>query len=119
MTSCNTTITLSYAWDFENRSTSVTSSPSTVLATYKYDPFERRIQKVVGTTFVNYDYYGDSIIEELNDSGTLFLKISLIRQPTDIALPEKATRRSQIEEARKKNKFLSQASSSARYLWFD
>jgi RHS repeat-associated protein len=62
--------TTSYAWDFENRLTSVTLPTGSVI-TFKYDPFGRRIEKSspAGTTIYVYD--GDNIEEELNGTGAV------------------------------------------------
>jgi len=63
--------TTSYAWDFENRLTSVTL-PTGSLVTFKYDPFGRRINKTFPAGSTTYVYDGDNIIEELTGStGTL------------------------------------------------
>jgi YD repeat-containing protein len=59
----------SYAWDFENRLTSVTLPGSGGTVSFKYDPFGRRIYKSssAGTSIFAYD--GDNLIEETNSSG--------------------------------------------------
>jgi RHS repeat-associated protein len=63
--------TTSYAWDFENRLTSVTL-PTGGVVIFKYDPFGRRIQKSSTSGTTTYVYDGDNIEEELNGaSGTL------------------------------------------------
>jgi YD repeat-containing protein len=64
-----------YAWDFENRLTSVTlRSGGTV--SFAYDPFGRRIKKVssAGTSIFAYD--GDNLVEETNASGTAVARYS-------------------------------------------
>ncbi len=60
--------TTQYAWDFENRLSSVVLPGSGGTVTLKYDPFGRRIQKTsaIGTT--NYLYDGANAIEEVNSS---------------------------------------------------
>ena len=64
--------TTSYAWDFENRLTSVTLPGTGGTVTFKYDPFGRRIQKTSPSGTTAYVYDGDNIIEELTGStGTL------------------------------------------------
>jgi RHS repeat-associated protein len=61
----------SYAWDFENRLTSVSKPDGSVLS-FRYDPFGRRIQKSSPSGTTTYVYDGDNIIEELNGAtGTL------------------------------------------------
>jgi RHS repeat-associated protein len=63
--------TTSYAWDFENRLTSVTLPGSGGTVTFAYDPFGRRIKKVTPTTTSIYAYDGDNLVEETNSSGTV------------------------------------------------
>jgi len=62
----------SYAWDFENRLSSVSKPDGSVIG-FRYDPFGRRISKTPPSgTMVTYVYDGDNIIEELNGAtGTL------------------------------------------------
>jgi RHS repeat-associated protein len=63
--------TTSYAWDFENRLTSVTLPTGSVVS-FQYDPFGRRISKSSPSGSTTYVYDGDNIIEELTGStGTL------------------------------------------------
>jgi len=78
-----TTFTLTYAWDFENRLTGITSSTTGAVGSYTYDPFGRRIQKVAGGVTTNYAYDGDSIIEELDASGS-----SVARYAQGLAIDE-------------------------------
>ena len=64
--------TTTYAWDYENRLTSVTLPSSGGTVTFKYDPLGRRIYKSLstgGTSVFAYD--GDNMIEETNASGTV------------------------------------------------
>jgi RHS repeat-associated protein len=70
------TNTTSYAWDFENRLTSVTLPGSGGTVTFKYDPFGRRIYKssAAGTSIYAYD--GDNLVEETNSSGTAVARYS-------------------------------------------
>lgn len=61
-----------YAWDFENRLTSVTLPGTGGTVTFQYDPFGRRIQKSSPSGTTTYVYDDDNIIEELTGStGTL------------------------------------------------
>ena len=64
-----------YTWDFENRLTQA-AVPGTNggTTTFKYDPFERRIQKSgpLGTT--NYLYDGARLIEEADGSGNILAR---------------------------------------------
>jgi RHS repeat-associated protein len=71
------TNTTSYAWDFENRMTSVTLPGTGGTDSFKYDPFGRRIYKSfsAGTTSV-YAYDGDNLVEETNSSGTAVARYS-------------------------------------------
>jgi RHS repeat-associated protein len=62
--------TTSFAWDFENRLSTVTLPGTQGTVTFKYDPFGRRIRKVSPTTTSIYIYDGDNQIEEVNASGT-------------------------------------------------
>ena len=63
--------TTSYAWDFENRLTSVTLPGSGGTVSFAYDPFGRRIKKVTPSTTSIFAYDGDNLIEETNSSGTV------------------------------------------------
>src|SRR5438874_4504501 len=63
--------TTTYAWDFENRLTSVTLPGTGGTVAFKYDPFGRRIYKssLLGTSIYVYDNYNQ--IEETTGSGTV------------------------------------------------
>jgi len=64
--------TASYAWDFENRLTSVTLPGTGGVVSFKYDPFGRRIYKSSPAGSTTYVYDGDNAVEELTGStGTL------------------------------------------------
>jgi len=63
--------TTTYAWDFENRLTSVTLPGSGGTVTFAYDAFGRRIKKVTSTTTSIYAYDGDNLVEETNSSGAV------------------------------------------------
>lgn len=58
-----------YAWDFENRLTSVTLPRNGGMVSFAYDPFGRRIKKVSGTGTSIFAYDGDNLIEDVNVSG--------------------------------------------------
>ena len=62
--------TTSYAWDYENRMTSVTLPGSGGTVTFKYDPFGRRIYKSSSSATSVFAYDGDNMVEETNSSGT-------------------------------------------------
>src|SRR3989454_3521505 len=83
LTKADSTGTTSYAWDFENRLTSVTLPGTAGTVTFKYDPFGRRIYKSSsgGTSIFAYD--GDNLIEETNSSGTVVARYS-----QDLAIDE-------------------------------
>jgi RHS repeat-associated protein len=73
VTGSNTT---SYAWDFENRLSSVTLPGSGGTVTFKYDPFGRRIYKSSSSATSVYAYDGDNLIEETNSSGGVVARYS-------------------------------------------
>jgi RHS repeat-associated protein len=60
--------TTSYAWDFENRLTSVTLPGTGGTVTFKYDPFGRRIYKSSSSGTSIFAYDGDNLVEETNSS---------------------------------------------------
>ena len=63
-----------YAWDFENRLTSVGLPGSGGTITFKYDPFGRRIQKSSSSGTINYLYDGTNSIEEVDSAGNLLAR---------------------------------------------
>ncbi len=71
LTKTDSTGTTTYAWDFENRLTSVTLPGSGGTVSFKYDPFGRRIYKssCAGTSIYAYD--DDNVIEETNSTGAV------------------------------------------------
>ncbi|HKN77131.1 MAG TPA: RHS repeat-associated core domain-containing protein [Candidatus Acidoferrum sp.] len=68
--------TTTFAWDYENRLTSVTLPGSGGSVTFKYDPFGRRIYKSSSSATSVYAYDGDNLIEETNSSGTVVARYS-------------------------------------------
>lgn len=62
--------TTSYAWDYENRLTSVTLPGSAGTVSFKYDPFGRRIEKISPTTTSIFVYDGNNLVETVNASGS-------------------------------------------------
>jgi YD repeat-containing protein len=60
-----------YAWDYENRLTSVTLPGSGGTVTFKYDPFGRRIEKITPSVTSIYAYDGDNLIEETDSNGAV------------------------------------------------
>jgi RHS repeat-associated protein len=73
-----------YAWDFENRLTSVTLPAGGGTVTFAYDPFGRRIEKAssAGTSIYAGVYPersrrdGDNLVEETNSSGAVVARYS-------------------------------------------
>src|SRR5258708_33473094 len=63
--------TPTYAWDYENRLTSVPLPASGGTVYFKYDPLGRRIYKALGSAVSVYAYDLDNLIEETNSSGTV------------------------------------------------
>jgi RHS repeat-associated protein len=63
--------TTSYAWDYENRLTSVTLPGSGGTVSFKYDPFGRRIYKSSSSGTSVYAYDGENLIEETNSTGAV------------------------------------------------
>ena len=68
--------TTTYAWDFENRMTSVTLPAGAGTVSFAYDPFGRRIKKVTSSGTSIFAYDGDNLIEETNSSGTVVARYS-------------------------------------------
>ena len=64
-----------YTWDYENRLTQEVLAGTGGTATFKYDPFGRRAQKVFTkngvTTTTNYFYDGANILETQDQNGAL------------------------------------------------
>jgi RHS repeat-associated protein len=76
LTSVTGSNTTTYAWDFENRLSSVTLPGSGGTVTFKYDPFGRRIYKSSSSTTSVYAYDGDNLTEETNSSGAAVARYS-------------------------------------------
>jgi len=68
--------TTSYAWDFENRLTSVTLPGSGGTVSFKYDPFGRRTYKSSSSGTSVFAYDGDNLVEEANASGAVVARYS-------------------------------------------
>ena len=68
--------TTTYAWDYENRLTSVTLPGSGGTVSFKYDPLGRRIEKTTSSTTSIFAYDGDNLIEETNASGGVVARYS-------------------------------------------
>ena len=71
LTSVTGSNTTTYAWDFENRLTSVTLPGTGGTVTFKYDPFGRRIYKSSSSGTSIFAYDGINLIEETNSSGAV------------------------------------------------
>src|SRR5579883_334282 len=84
LTSTTGSNTTTYAWDFENRLTSVTLPGTGGTVTFKYDPFGRRIYKssTSGTSVFAYD--GDNLVEETNATGAVVARYA---QTTNVDEP--------------------------------
>ena len=67
----DSTGTTTYAWDYENRLSSVTLSASGGTVQFKYDPFRRRIEKISPTTTSIFAYDGGNLVETVNAGGGL------------------------------------------------
>ena len=68
--------TTSFAWDFENRLSTVTLQNGGGTVSFKYDPFGRRIYKSSSSGTSIYAYDGDNLVEEANSSGTAVARYS-------------------------------------------
>jgi len=68
--------TTSFAWDYENRLTSVTLPGSGGTVSFTHDPFGRRIYKSSSAGTSVYAYDGDNLIEEANSSGSAVARYS-------------------------------------------
>jgi RHS repeat-associated protein len=75
-TKIDSTGTTTYAWDFENRLTSVTLPGTGGTVSFKYDPFGRRIYKSSSSGTSVYAYDGDNLVEETNTSGGVVARYS-------------------------------------------
>lgn len=72
LTKTDTTGTTQYAWDFENRLSSITLPGSGGTVTFKYDPFGRRIYKSSSSgTSIFADDAGNALLEETNSTGAV------------------------------------------------
>jgi RHS repeat-associated protein len=65
-----------FAWDYENRLSSVTLPGSGGTVSFKYDPFGRRIYKSSTSGTSIYAYDGDNLVEETNSSGAAVARYS-------------------------------------------
>jgi len=72
----NSSGTTTYAWDFENRLTSVVLPGSGGTVYFKYDPFGRRIYKSSSSGTSIYAYDGDNLVEETNGTGSVVARYS-------------------------------------------
>jgi RHS repeat-associated protein len=74
LTKTDSTGTTQYAWDYENRLTSVTLPGSGGTVNFKYDPFGRRIEKITPSGTSIYAYDGDNLIEETDGNGAVMAR---------------------------------------------
>ena len=58
-----------YRWDIENRLIGYSNSESGVSAEYAYDPFGRRIRKIVNSSTNHYLYADEGLVAELDSTG--------------------------------------------------
>ena len=72
ITKINGTGTTTYTWDTENRLTQV-SKPG-ITASYKYDPFGRRIEKNMNGAITKYVYDNEDIIAEYDGNNQLIAR---------------------------------------------
>lgn len=66
----DSTGTTNYAWDYENRLTSVTLPASGGTVSFKYDPLGRRIYKSSSTATSIFLYDGDNVVQRVNGTGS-------------------------------------------------
>ena len=84
-----------YAWDYENQLTSVTTKASatatenTSEVSYRYDALGRRIQKNVDDTITNYVYDRDNILLEFNASNILEAKYTHSDRTDEVMMMER------------------------------
>lgn len=71
LTKVDSTGTTTYNWDFENRLISVSLPGSGGLVSFKYDPFERRIQKSSNAGTTKYVYDDANVLEEADNAGNV------------------------------------------------
>src|SRR3989442_365548 len=71
LTEVDSSGTTTFAWDFENRLSSVTLPGSGGTVAFKYDPFGRRIYKSSSSGTSIYAYDDTNVVEETNGAGTV------------------------------------------------
>jgi RHS repeat-associated protein len=76
LSKANASGTTQYAWDFENRLTSVTLPGTGGTVSFRYDPFGRRVQKSGLSNTTNYVYDADAIIAEVDAGGNQVARYS-------------------------------------------
>jgi RHS repeat-associated protein len=98
----DSTGTTNYTWDFDNRLTQVTLPGSSGTATFKYDPFGRRIQKIFAqgstTATTNFVYDGDRSLLDIDQNGNLLARYAQSLN-TDEPLAESRTGTTNYYEA--------------------
>ncbi|QKT04885.1 RHS domain-containing protein [Ectothiorhodospiraceae bacterium 2226] len=60
-----------YRYNVDNRLIEVRNQADTLIASYAYDPFGRRVQKTVGTTTTYYLYAEEGMVAELDATGSV------------------------------------------------
>lgn len=76
-TKTDSTGTTTYAWDYDNRLTSVTLPGSGGTVSYRYDPFGRRIYKSSSSGTSVYAYDNLNLVEEANSGGVAVARYTL------------------------------------------
>ncbi|QKT04887.1 RHS domain-containing protein [Ectothiorhodospiraceae bacterium 2226] len=61
----------SYRYNVDNRLIDVRNQADTLIASYAYDPFGRRVQKTVGATTTYYLYAEEGMVAELDATGSV------------------------------------------------
>ena len=61
--------TVNYLYDVQNQLTRVETDSGSIIATYSYDPFGRRLWKEVGTEKTYFAYAAEGLIGEFDASG--------------------------------------------------
>ena len=86
LTTVDSSGTTTFAWDFENRLTSVTLPGSSGTISFKYDPFGRRIYKSSSSGTSIYAYDGQNLVEETNASGAVVARYAQGRDYHNVVL---------------------------------
>ena len=80
----DSTGTTTYAWDYENRLTSITLPNNSGTVIFKYDPFGRRIYKSSSSSTSIYAHDGEEVVVITNGTGatqSTYVQGSLVDEP--------------------------------------